>query len=157
VSSYFEWMSHFGQAGIVTLSIVGTLVLGVLPIWSIIDCIQDKSRPSQVKRTWIAVIALAFVIGPMVYGLFVSTSRYVKVVVGASMTALLLVVGMYFTFLGPAVKLPEKQTFPVTVVEPPKPAPAKPALKAKPEREVASPHSKRPRKPKPRAHRHKAK
>lgn len=150
MSAYFEWMTHFGRAGIVTISLVGTLVLGVLPIWSLIDCTQDKIRPSRSKMAWISFIALCFVAGPMVYGLFASTSRYLKVIVGASMTGVLLVVAMYFTFLGPATKLPEKQTFTVTV-EPPKPQ-AKPTVKAKPEREVASPHRpKGPRKARPRA------
>ncbi len=143
-------MTQLSPAGATTATAVGVLVGICLPIWSMVECAHDKTRPNRLKGLWIAFIALGVGIGPFIYALFASRSRYLKVGVGLSMTGVLLIVGMYFTVLGPATKIPEKETFVVTV-EPPKTPPAKPAA-LKPNREVASPHRspKGPRKGQPR-------
>jgi len=81
---------------IILLTFVGSLLFIIigLPIWAIIDCAVSKERSNGSKVFWIIFSFLTWMLGALIYGLFVSTRKSLRwMCITTSMVVIIFVIG----------------------------------------------------------------
>jgi hypothetical protein len=71
-------LGGLGLLGVVAAVLIGFVVLLILPWWAMIDCIRSE-RGSNVKVVGVIFLVLTWGLGSVLYGLFFSTSRVLRV------------------------------------------------------------------------------
>jgi len=77
MDSFAVFLTGFGILGILGVVLLGGIVFAIIPIWAIVDCSNSK-REGNVKTMIIVALCLTWGLGSLIYGIFVTKTKFLR-------------------------------------------------------------------------------